>query len=550
MKDKSLKKNSFMQGAFIATFGIIISKILGMLYVIPFYSIIGDKGGALYGYAYNIYSIFLGISSAGIPLAISKIISEYNELGYYKTKERAFKLGKKVLNLVGIICFILLMLFAEVFASIIIKDVTGGNTIEDVTFVIRMISTAILVVPILSIYRGYLQGHKFITPTSISQILEQIVRVGIIIIGSFLSLKVFKLDLTTTVGIAVFSATVGALISYFYLLNKTNKNKEVLQKEILKVDEPKISDKEIIKKIFYYAFPFIMIDIFKSLYNSIDVVMLVSTLVKGLGYITSDAETVMSVISTWGLKINMIIISIATGIMVSLIPNISAAFVKNDMEEVRNKINKSLQMLLYLTIPMTVGLSILAKPVWTIFYGVSTYGPSVYSFYVYVALATTLFTCSLTNLQMMKEYKQLFISLILGFLTKCLLNIPLLYTFDKMGLPAYFGSTLATILGYLVCSFTTLRFIGKKYKVNYEDTIRKVLKISFAVIVMAFSLLLLKLFIPFTSTSRIINIIYVIIYAVIGSIIYFTITIKNNLMYEIYETNILAKFKNKLKRRK
>ena len=71
-----------MKGAFIATFGVVITKIIGILYVIPFYKIIGEQGGALYGYAYNIYSIFLGISTAGIPLAISKITSEYNTLGY------------------------------------------------------------------------------------------------------------------------------------------------------------------------------------------------------------------------------------------------------------------------------------------------------------------------------------------------------------------------------------------------------------------------------------------------------------------------------------
>ena len=83
-----------MQGAFIATFGIVLSKILGIVYVIPFYAIIGEQGGALYGYAYSIYAIFLGISQAGIPLAISKVISEYNVLGYYDAKERAFRLGK------------------------------------------------------------------------------------------------------------------------------------------------------------------------------------------------------------------------------------------------------------------------------------------------------------------------------------------------------------------------------------------------------------------------------------------------------------------------
>ena len=95
-----------MQGAFIATLGIVLSKILGIIYVIPFYAIIGDQGGALYGYAYSIYAIFLGISTAGVPLAISKIISEYNALGYYSLKERAFKLSIKTLNIIGIIAFI------------------------------------------------------------------------------------------------------------------------------------------------------------------------------------------------------------------------------------------------------------------------------------------------------------------------------------------------------------------------------------------------------------------------------------------------------------
>ena len=177
-----------MQGAFIATFGIVLSKILGIVYVIPFYAIIGEQGGALYGYAYSIYAIFLGISQAGIPLAISKVISEYNVLGYYDAKNRAFRLGKKTLGLLGVLCFIIMFIFAGNIADIIIGDITGGNTKEDVTFVIRVISTAVLVVPFVSIYRGYLQGHKFITPTSVSQVLEQLIRVIIIVVGSYLTL--------------------------------------------------------------------------------------------------------------------------------------------------------------------------------------------------------------------------------------------------------------------------------------------------------------------------------------------------------------------------
>lgn len=544
-----LKRNSFMQGAFIATFGIVLCKILGILYVIPFYSIIGEQGGALYGYAYNIYSIFLGISSAGIPLAMSKIISEYNTLGYYKAKERAFKIGRRLLNIVGIISFLILFIFADKIGYFIIGDITGGNSPQDVAFVIRVIATAILIIPILSVYRGYFQGHKFITPTSISQIIEQVVRVVIIVVGSYLMYKVFNLSLKATVAFAVFAATIGGLTSYLYLVWKSKTNKKQFIKENVKTNEPVITQKAILKKIIYYAVPFIMIDLFRSLYNSVDVMMLVKTLVNNLGYDVVDAESVMSVISTWGLKINMIIISVVTGVMTSLIPNLTSSFVQNDMKEVNNKINKTYQMVLYLAIPMTIGLSILAKPVWTIFYGNSIYGPLTYQYLVFVALATTIFTSTVTITQVMKEYKMVLISLFSGMLVKVLFNIPFLYGFNKMGLPAFYGSITATILGFLVSSIICMVFLKKKYKLNYEHTIKEVINIFFAVVVMAIVLSLLKYIIPVTTTNRLLAIIIVIVYTIIGAVVYLGITLKTNTISNIFSANILKKIKNKLKRK-
>ena len=543
-----MRKNSFIQGAFIATFGIVLSKILGMLYVIPFYSIIGDQGGALYGYAYSIYAIFLGISQAGIPLAISKIISEYNVLGYYSARDRAFLLGRKVLTGLGVLCFILMFLFAEPLAHVIIGTVEGGNTIEDVVFVIRVISTAILVVPAVSIYRGFLQGHKYITPTSVSQVLEQIVRVLIIIFGSYFALKVFHLSLRDAVGIAVFSATAGAICSFFYLVFKTNKNKKELYKRTLKVKEPKITDKEIVYKILVYAFPFIMIDVFKSLINSIDVFTLIPVLVNGIGYSAADAEAIMGVISTWGHKINMIIASVATGLMVSLIPNLTSSFIKKDMEDVRMKINQTLQWLLFFTIPMTCGLSLLAKPVWTIFYGSGGYGASVYQYYVFVALATTLFTASITILQLLKEYKRVFFGLLLGLLVNASLNIPFLYGFHQMGLPAYYGSTTATILGYSSCTFMSLYYIHKKYKVDYEDTLKKVFNIFLSTLIMILLLVLFQRVFPYQTTNRILSIGYVMIFSILGMIIYFFLVFRSRLIYDIFGKENVTHFLKKLKR--
>ena len=545
-----LKKNSFMQGAFVATLGIVICKILGILYVIPFHAIIGEQGGALYGYAYNIYNIFLSISQAGIPLAMSKIISEYYTLGYFKTKERAFKLGKRLLFMMGLVCFIVLFVFADQIGYMIIGNITGGNSKEDVAFVIRLISTAILIIPILSVSRGYFQGHKFITPTSISQIIEQVVRVTIIVFGSFLMYRVFHLSLKLTVGCAVFAATVGGIASYAYLLYKEKKNKKELMVIDKSVKEPKVSDKEIMKKILAYAIPFIMIDLFRSFYNSVDVVTLVKTLVNDIGYQVKDAESIMSIISTWGLKINMIIIAIVSGIMTSLIPNLTASYVQNDMKEVKNKINKTYQVILFFTVPMTVGLSLLAKPVWTIFYGASKYGAITYQYMVFVALATALFTSTVTIVQLLKEYKMVFISLLSGMLFKVALNIPFIYGFNKLGLPAYYGAITATILGFLTSSIICMIFLKKKYKVNFDSTINEFLNILIAIIAMVLCLSAMKLVVPVTTPSRLKAILVVLIYTLVGAAIYIGITYATNTINHIFGARTVKNILNKLFRRK
>ena len=109
-----MKKNSFLEGTIIATLALVFTKILGMLYVIPFYAIIGSQGSSLYSYAYNIYLIFLSISSAGIPVAMSKIVSEYESLGLKEAKVRSFKLGIFIVSILSAVCFIFLMFFAAI----------------------------------------------------------------------------------------------------------------------------------------------------------------------------------------------------------------------------------------------------------------------------------------------------------------------------------------------------------------------------------------------------------------------------------------------------
>ena len=520
-KDVTMRKSTFVKGAFITTIGIIITKILGILYVVPFHAVIGERGGALYGYAYTIYTVFMSLASAGIPLAISKIVSEYQTLGYYNAKKRVFILGKRIAFILGLICFLVILVFAPLLAKAVLGDVVGGNTVEDVTFVIRVIGTAILIVPVLSIYRGYFEGHRFMSPPSISQVLEQLVRVVIIIAGSFTALRVFHLNLSTSVGIALFGATAGALISYLYLVEKKLKNKGKFNEKIRSVNEPIITDKTIIKKIFYYAIPFILIDIFKSVYNYVDMVTVVKGLVHNAGYSAVDAETVYSMLSTWALKFNMIVLAISTGVVVSLIPNLTESIVRKNQNEINKKITQAICILLYLTIPMTFGISFLAKPIWNLFYGNSVYGASVLSYYIFVGLFIGLFTAMVTTLQTLKDYKAVFISLISGVLVKIIFNNYLLIVFNKMHFPAYYGVITASILGYLLSFVICLIILKKKYDIKFEPVIMNFIDIMCGSILMIFILFIFKFIVPIAFDVRIYNLFSILLYAVIGMIVYF-----------------------------
>ena len=306
-----MKKNSFMEGSFIATIGIIVCKVIGLLYVIPFYAMISNQGAALYSYAYSIYAVFLSLSTSGIPIAMSKLVSEYNSLGYNYTKEKIYKLGNIIITALGVFFFILLFILAPLLASFILGGATGGNSASDITLVIRIVAFSLLIVPSLSIMKGYYQGHKFITPPSISNVIEQLVRVIVIIVGCYLSLNILNLKESIAISISVFAATLGAIAALTYLYFKRKKNIKDFNVHAKKLtEETKFTTKYLVKQILALSLPFIIVDVLKSSYNLVDTLTVVRTLTD-IGYSSEIAETAFSVIGTWGSKLSMIIISIS-----------------------------------------------------------------------------------------------------------------------------------------------------------------------------------------------------------------------------------------------
>ncbi len=539
-----MKKNTFIEGAFISTFSILICKIIGLLYVIPFYSLIGNKGGALYSYAYSIYAIFLSLSTCGIPLAISKNISEYNELGYHKAKNDVYKIGKYVILGLGLLSCLILLIFAPNIAYLIIGNVEGGNTIEDVSTAIRIVSLSLLIVPSLSVTRGYLNGHKMILPTSISEVLEQVVRVLVIVVGSFLTIKVFNLPTNVAVYIAVAGAGIGALVALIYLKLKLKRNKDAIVNE--SENEPEYRKKDILKKIVLYALPFVVIDLIRSAYGMVDSFTVVKTMVN-LGYDVSVAETTIGVLSTWATKLNMIVASVALGFVTSLIPNIAGSAAKKDLKDVNNKINESYKTLLFVVLPMTIGLSFLAQPVWVAFYGYNSLSIGIFKYYILQAIIFCVYTIALNLAQSMNQSKISLGSLLVSFLLKVVLNIPMMKLFVMMGIEAYYAPIITNILVQGSITLFIMLALKHKFKFDYKDTTKAILKMILTLTIMVLILSGLSLIIPLTVTSRLKAILTIIPYILVGAAIYIGMSYKIGLLNDIFGAKKIKAIINKVK---
>lgn len=541
-----MKKNSFMEGALIATFAIVFSRIIGLFYVIPFFSIIGASGSILYGYAYSIYSIFLNLAVGGIPIAISKIVSELNELGFYYTKEKIYKLSQYIIVTMGFVSFLLLYSLAPLVAKLILGELKGGNTIEDVTYVIRIISTALLIVPAFSVTKGYLQGHKFIYQSSMSNIIEQLVRVFIIIFGSYLALNVFSLSVKSGVGISVFAATIGALVGFIYLKSKIKNNRSALLKdEKITREEAKITTKDLVLKIVLYALPFVFLDLIKSAYNMVDTFTIVSTMVN-LGY-SDIAEICVGVMTNWGSKLNVIVISLSLGITVSLIPNIASSFIKNNFKDISLKINQTLQVVMFMGLPLTIGIHFLAQPIWVIFYQYNEVSITIFKFFIFQALTFSIFSLLITIFQTMNNYKMSLGTLITAFSLKAFLNVPMMNLFDYMGLPPYYAPNALTLTIHIVLIAFMLSVLVKKYKFAYKENLKNYIKIIMTSLIMLLFLMIINLFIPIEGTTKLKALLELIIFGSIGAFVYILVVFKTDLIYSVFGKTFLNKISSKLK---
>lgn len=543
-----MKKHTFMESTLIATICLIIVKFLGLIYVIPFYAIIGEKGAALYAYAYTIYGMFLDISTAGIPNAIGKLINEFHTLGQEEAKIRTFKLGKRMLGVIAVISFIIMFIFAKPIATIIIGDLKGGNTIQDVAFVIRCISFSLLLFPFLSVTRGFFQGHKYIYVNCFSQVIEQVARVFFIIVGSYVALKCLGLGTTNAVGVAVFSAFIGGTFALGYIYDKMRKNKKELGLDTKFIKNDDISNKTIFKRILAYAIPTVIISISFSIYGSIDMILILRTM-NHLGFSPAEVEFIPTAMSTWASKISIIMLSVGAGLMASLGPSVVESYTLKKYDDVNRHFNRTMGLTLFITVPMCIGISLLSESIWTVFYGYNKLGATILSVTIFSALFINLFNIGSSTLQSISRFKMVYISSITGIVINTLLDVPLMLLCHKIGLPAYWGATFSTIIGLSISIVFVLVTLKKELNCKFKYIVDVMKKMSIPLIVMIIVVVLLKLLIPINMNNRFMCILYIGIVSIVGAIVYFFISSKIGLLDKVLGKDFLDKLKNKFKKR-
>ena len=203
------KPNTFFGGAAILAMGILVVKVIGLFYKIPLVNIIGSEGSADFNNAYNIYSVLLTISTAGLPVAVSKMVSEANALGRQNQVHKVFRLSLAAFLTLGVVSFLIMYFGSEQLAGMMHDSLAAAG--------IRALAPAVICVGCLSAFRGYAQGHGNMTPTAVSQILEALCK---LVIGLGLAYWLVRAGQPSHVAAAgaITGVTVGTILALAYMI--------------------------------------------------------------------------------------------------------------------------------------------------------------------------------------------------------------------------------------------------------------------------------------------------------------------------------------------
>lgn len=367
MEEKT--RQNYVHGAAILTVGVIIMKILGAIYKIPLGNILGDEGYSMFIGAYSIYNIFFTLATAGLPVALSRLVAEADANGRGPQEEKTFRVARGVFFVIGVIFASVLYFFPDWLAGTYLEN-------PDAAMSIRAMAPAILLVCLVSAYRGYCQGNGNMIPTTVDEVLEVLFKV---IAGLALSTAFISAGKGLPIGSAgaILGVSVGSVVSLAYMVWYKRKNYSRLAASYTAgIHDPNDAPNDdslvdstgkIIRDILVIGIPIAFGASIMAILNSVDSKLCMNRLQSAAGFSYLEAKVLYGIYGKAQTLFNLPAAFI-TPLTISIVPAIAGAIVKGERESGAVIAEDAMRISAVLSLPMGVGLAVLSYPIVNVMY--------------------------------------------------------------------------------------------------------------------------------------------------------------------------------------
>jgi len=441
------KRNIFLSGVVVLTLSNVLVKAIGVMFKIPLVNTIGDEGMGYFNSAYTIYTLFYMISTAGLPIAVSILISESMARGNLRQAKKTFRVTLGLFLIIGLLGMSVMLFFSKLFAKAI------GNTPAYICIV--AIAPTLFFICVSSALRGYFQGHQNMFPTAISQIIEA---AGKLICGILLAVYAINrgFPLYKVAAFAVLGLSISTTISALYLvITKTFfRPEKYLTTDIndsLSVD----SNRRIIKSLFKIAIPITISASLMSFTSLIDVAMIMRRL-QSIGYTEAEANSLYGNYTSLVVPMFNMPPVLVYPIAYSIVPFISAAMARGDKEKASKAVSLSIKAAALISLPCAFGLSALSKPILSLLFTDESSVEKAWPLLSVLAIAVFFVgILAVTNaiLQSLHKENLPIISILAGAVVKIISGYILI---GRMGI---MGTPVSTLLCYIVIAIINFIFV-------------------------------------------------------------------------------------------
>ena len=454
MKQNKVKNSTklFFSGVVVLTVANLLVKAIGLLFKIPMNKVVGDTGMGYYTSAYTIYTFFYMISTSGLPIAVSILISESRTKGQLRQIKKIFRTTVALFFAIGLVGMLAMIFGADLFASMLKASPTSAC--------IMAIAPTLFFICISSALRGYFQGFQQMVPTAVSELIEALCKLAVGIV-----LALYAIDQNYPIHIvaayAAFGLTIGAGLGMIFLciskllFKETRYTAEFV--EIAGVSDETTPTSKILARLVKVALPITISASVMSLTNMIDMVI-VQRLLQETGMSQLEATTVYGNYTTLAVPMFNLPPVLVYPISAAIIPLLSVAHSQGDKKRTRTIMESALRVAVLIGVPCAFGMSALARPILSLFFRVESSVEMAYPLLRLLA-PSSLFVCilSITNaiLQACGKERKPVISMLCGAVVKVVSNYFLIQIIGMRGTP------ISTFLCYLTVTCLNFRFVSK-----------------------------------------------------------------------------------------